>query len=64
MEKVMTADDKAFLLQELIRVYRCLRAGIAVTEAEHAWIDQQCVELQAQQIAEARKANHEQRHNA
>lgn len=60
----MSSDDKAFLLQELIRIYRCMRAGIAVTEAEHLWIEQQCIELQAQQIAEARKADHEERHNA
>lgn len=53
----MSSDD------ELIRVYRCMRAGIAVTEAEHAWIEQQCIELQAQQIAEVRKIdNQEERH--
>jgi len=53
----MTCHDKAAFLQELIRVYRCMRAGIPVTDEEHAWVEQEASRLQKHQIAEAMRGD-------
>lgn len=52
----MTEDDKALLLQELIRVHRMYRAGKFVDEDAHVWIEQQYAALHKHQIAEAMRS--------
>lgn len=52
----MTANEKEALLSELLRVYRCMRECVPVTDAEHVWIEAEANRWKDSQIADVLRA--------
>lgn len=53
----MSPHDKEHLLSEILRVYRCMREGIPVTDAEHVWIESEANRWKDDQIGDVIRAS-------
>lgn len=53
----MTIHDKEALLSELLRVYRCMRENVPITDAEHIWIEAEANRWKDAQIGDVIRAS-------